>query len=215
MANKSCNKGFTILELIISITLMGIIVVILMGAMRLGLRSIESGEKKTEQLERMRSSINIIDYQIQSQFPLTYTDEDGNKSYYFQAGQDFMQFATNYSIWNGGKGYVIATYKVIPEDNKEALYVSENIIGIDEIRDTKLFDNYEKIYFEYFTRDLLTEEGKWVNEWTNEMSFPEKVKIHLIKDMNDFSMIFPIRTRGTILETSLGFEEFEEYSDED
>lgn len=194
---------------------MGIIVVILMGAMRLGLRSIESGEKKTEQLERMRSSINIIDYQIQSQFPLTYTDEDGNKSYYFQAGQDFMQFATNYSIWNGGKGYVIATYKVIPEDNKEALYVSENIIGIDEIRDTKLFDNYEKIYFEYFTRDLLTEEGKWVNEWTNEMSFPEKVKIHLIKDMNDFSMIFPIRTRGTILETSLGFEEFEEYSDED
>lgn len=186
-----------------------------MGAMRLGLRSIESGEKKTEQLERMRSSINIIDYQIQSQFPLTYTDEDGNKSYYFQAGQDFMQFATNYSIWSGGKGYVIATYKVIPEDNKEALYVSENIIGLDEIRDTKLFDNYEKIYFEYFTRDLLTEEGKWVNEWTNEMSFPEKVKIHLIKDMNDFSMIFPIRTRGTILETSLGFEEFEEYTDED
>lgn len=215
MANKSCNKGFTILELIISITLIGIIVVILMGAMRLGLRSIESGEKKTEQLERMRSSINIIDHQIQSQFPLTYTDEDGNKSYYFQAGQDFMQFATNYSIWSGGKGYVIATYKVIPEDNKEALYVSENIIGIDEIRDTKLFDNYEKIYFEYFTRDLLTEEGKWVNEWTNEMSFPEKVKIHLIKNMNDLSMIFPIRTRGTILETSLGFEEFEEHTDED
>ncbi len=212
---KKSNKGFTILELTISITLIGIIVVILMGAMRLGLRSIESGEKKTQQLERMRSSISIIDNQIQSQFPLTYTDEDGNKNYYLQAGSDFMQFATNYSIWGGGKGYVIVTYKVIPEDNKQVLYVSENIIGIDEIHNTKLFDDYENIYFEYFIKDLFTEEGKWVSEWNNELSFPEKVRIHLVKEMKDFSITIPVRARGLTLETSLGLGDFEEYDEEE
>ncbi|MGD9579336.1 MAG: type II secretion system protein J, partial [Syntrophorhabdus sp.] len=65
------NVGFTLLELIISITLVAIIVLIVAGAANLGYRSFNSGERKLNAVERLRASLIIIDAQIQSGVPLT------------------------------------------------------------------------------------------------------------------------------------------------
>jgi general secretion pathway protein J len=193
------NSGFTLLELIISIALIGLIVLIITGALRLGFQSIDSGGKKIESIERIRSSLNIIDSQIQSELPLTYFNEDGENKYFFKGEGTLMQFPTNYSIWGGERGYVIATYSVeTGMDGKQALYVSEHFIGIDYKRDTKLFDSFDRIYFEYFYKDPTEEEGTWVNEWTDDTSIPEKVMLHLIDVGKDFSIIIPYRSRGVL-----------------
>lgn len=195
------EAGFTLLELIISIALIGIIVLIIAGAMRLGFRSVDSGEKKIESLERMRASLNIIDSQIQSEIPLTYDDE-GVRKYYFKGEREFMQFPTNYSIWGGENGYVTATYKVESGDNgRQILYVSENIVGMEIKRETKLFDSFEMIYFEYFYKDPTEEEGEWVEQWKEDAGIPEKVKVHLVEGTRDLSIIIPFRTRGSLTQT--------------
>jgi len=69
------HNGFTLLELMISITMLAIIVVIISGAMRLASRSFASAERKVEALERLTTSLSIINAQIQSAAPLTYTDQ--------------------------------------------------------------------------------------------------------------------------------------------
>jgi prepilin-type N-terminal cleavage/methylation domain-containing protein len=71
------GDGFTLLELIISISMLVIIVVIISGAMRLASRSIAAGERKVETLERLRTSLSIINAQIQSATPLMYSDQGG------------------------------------------------------------------------------------------------------------------------------------------
>ncbi len=63
------DRGFTLLELLISLTLLVVIVVIAMGAMRLGSRSVAAGEKKMNDRERFRTVLSLVDAQIQSQFP--------------------------------------------------------------------------------------------------------------------------------------------------
>ncbi len=192
------SLGFTLLELIISITLLGIIVIITVGAMRLGARSVDSGEKKIESLERIKASLNIVESQIQSEIPLTY-DEEGVKKYFFKGDRESLQFSTNYSIWGGQKGYVIVTYRVESGDQgKQVLYASENIVGIEEKRDAKLFDAFDKIYFEYFYRDPTEEQGKWIEQWTDDTTIPEKVRLHIITKTKDFSMIIPVRVQGTM-----------------
>jgi len=198
MLRPDPDKGLTLLELIVSITIIGIIVLIITGAMQIGFRSIESGENRIESLERLRSSLNIIDAQIQSEFPLVY-EEEGERKYYFTGNRGFMQFATNYSMWGIGQGYVIATYTVeMGEYGKQVLYASENIVGIETARTVKLFDRFDAIFFEYFYKDPTEEEGEWVEEWTNAFAIPEKIKIHLVEGMRDFSMIIPIRTIGSL-----------------
>jgi prepilin-type N-terminal cleavage/methylation domain-containing protein len=195
------DYGFTLLELIISFAIIGIIIVIIIGAMRLGLRSVDSGEKRMESLERFRTSLNIIDSQIQSEIPLTYV-EDANTKYYFKGEREFMQFSTNYSIWGGEKGYVIVTYTVESgENSKQVLHASENLVGLEAKRDTKLFDNFEKIYFEYFFKDPAEEEGTWVEQWTDDVNIPEKVRLHLIEGTRDLSIIIPFRARGSLYQT--------------
>jgi prepilin-type N-terminal cleavage/methylation domain-containing protein len=203
------NSGFTLLELIISIAITGLIVLIITGALGLGFRSIDSGEGKIEAIERIRSSFNIVDSQIQSELPLTYFNEDAENKYFFKGEETLMQFPTNYSIWGGERGYVIATYSVETEaDGKQALYVSEHFIGVDYKRDTKLFDSFDRIYFEYFYKDPTEEEGTWVNEWTDDTNIPEKVILHLIMGRRDFSMIIPYRSRGTLSPTPARSEGF-------
>ena len=198
---KGKDSGFTLLELTISITLIGIIILIITGAMRLGFRSVDAGEKKIEYLERIRASLNIIDSQIQSVFPLTY-DEDGVKRYYFKGDRESMQFPTNYSIWGGEKGYVIVTYRVeSAEGGKQVLYASENVVGIEGQRDTKLFDSFESIYFEYYVKDPVEGRGNWVEQRIEDIDMdtdiPEKVRIHLVEGTKDFSVIIPMRARGS------------------
>ena len=198
------DDGLTLLELIISIAIVGIIVLIIGGAMQLGFRSVESGEKKIEALERMRSSLAVIDSQVQSEIPLTYDDE-GERKYYFIGDRGFLQFATNYSIWGMGQGYSIATYTVeTGEDGKQALYATENTVGIETTRSVKLFDAFDSIYFEFFYEEPTEEEGMWVEEWTDEFNFPEKIRIHLVEGIKDFSMIIPLRARGSLAQARGG-----------
>ncbi|MEW6003225.1 MAG: prepilin-type N-terminal cleavage/methylation domain-containing protein [Nitrospirota bacterium] len=198
------DYGFTLLELIISISIIGIIVLIIVSAMRLGYRSVNAGEKKAEYLERIRTSLNIIDSQIQSEIPLIF-DEDGVKKIYFKGERDSIQFSTNYSIWGGQKGYVIVAYRIESDDHgKQNLYASENVIGISENREVRLLVPLDKIFFEYFYKDPTEEQGKWVERWTDETRIPEKIRVNLIDGTRDFSIIIPMRSRKFLTQLSSG-----------
>jgi general secretion pathway protein J len=188
------SAGFTLLELIISFSIIALIVVIIAGAMRLAHHSVESGEKKAETLERTRASIGIINAQIQSQVPLSYMD-DAKKKYYFQGDREFMQLSTNYSIWGREKGFTIVKYRIESDNNgKKMIIASENTIGIESSRETKLLTGIDKISFEYFYKGPTDEKGAWIEKWTEESSIPEKIRLNLVIAGKDFSMIIPMRT---------------------
>jgi general secretion pathway protein J len=196
------SSGFTLLELLISLVMIGVIAIIITGAVRLGIRAVTTGETKIDHLERTRASFNIIDSQIQSQIPLTF-EENGEKKYYFQADRESLEFSTNYSLWGGQKGYVLARYKVESDDTgKQFLVVSENIIGTNSNREARLFSAVDAIHFEYFFKDPTEEKGEWVDKWTDTVNIPEKVKFHLIYGKKDIAMIIPMRTSGSLSQTS-------------
>lgn len=199
-ANKirTSEKGFTLLELMVSFLIIGIVILIIAGAMRLSLNIVDKGEAKIDSLERTRTSLKIVTAQIQSQFPFA-VEEDGEKKFYFQGENKAMQIATNYSIWSGQRGYVLVKYKVeADESGKEMLTASENIIGMDNIQETTLFKSLDKIYFEYFFKDPTEEKGEWVDKWEDSFKLPEKIKLHLEAEGKDFSMIIPVRTTGAL-----------------
>ena len=192
------EKGFTLLELMVSFLIIGILVLIIAGAMRLSLNIVDKGEAKIDSLERTRTSLKIVTSQIQSQFPLAF-EEDGEKKFYFQGEGKAMQLATNYSIWGGRRGYVLVKYRVeTDERGKEMLTASENIIGMDNIKETTLFKSLDKIYFEYFFKDPTEEKGEWIEQWEDRFKLPEKVRVHLEVKGKDFSMIIPVRATGAL-----------------
>lgn len=195
-ASRKGEAGFTLLELMISISMLVIIVVIIGGTMRLGSRSVAAGEKKIESLERMRASLNLIDAQIQSITPLTYV-EDAVKKFYFKGERDLLQFSSNYSVWLGQRGYVIAVYRVETDNyGKQTLFLSENIIGLEAKRETKLIESSDGIYFDYFIKEPTEEKGQWVEKWADENNIPDKIRLHLVTGRQELVMLIPVRTKG-------------------
>lgn len=196
MAGTHCrsDRGFTLLELLISFSIIALIVLIIAGAMRLAYHSVESGEKRAEFLERFRGSISLINAQVQSQAPLTYTD-DAEKKLYFTGERELLTLATNYSIWGREKGYAVVTYRVVADDSgRKSITATEQTIGIEGLRETKLLSGFDEIYFEYFYKDPTDEKGSWTDHWTEKTAVPEKMFLHLVLDKKDFSMIIPMWT---------------------
>ena len=208
--NSESNAGFTLLELIISITLVAIIVLIVAGAASLGYRSFNSGEKKLNAVERLRASLIIIDAQIQSGVPLTLED-GGVKQYYFVGEQDSLKFSTNHSIWGGQRGYVIVNYRVeTDEKGKRTLFASEYKVGMEIQKETKLLEGFNEITFDYFSQDVTEEEGEWITQWVDEEMMPTKIKLKLVQGSTSLAYIIPVRVGGEI-----GESEEEELEDSD
>ncbi|MBF0327660.1 MAG: prepilin-type N-terminal cleavage/methylation domain-containing protein [Nitrospirae bacterium] len=191
------SAGFTLLELMLSMTALSLVVVIIAGAMRLGYRAVESGGKKIELLERLRASLNIIDAQIRSQIPLTAGEEE-SKKYLFKGDRESMSFASNYSIWSGQRGYVMVAYKVSSESDKFSLYASENVINLKVMNETKLLEGFDEIRFDYFYKEPDAEQGRWTDLWKEENGLPEKVRITMMFDKKSFPLVVPIKAVGTL-----------------
>jgi general secretion pathway protein J len=189
--------GFTLLELLISMTLLLLIVVILGGAFRLGFRSLDAGEKRIEAIERFRTSVGIITDQLQSAVPLTY-DEDGTKNSYFKGNAETLRFASGYSIWGENQGTVIVSYRLeYGDDGRWALYAAERGIGIgmEEIREIKLFDKVKRFSFSYFGKDVAEEKGRWKTEWTDDTTTPEQVQITFERDQREETLLVSLYAR--------------------
>ncbi len=213
-ARKKGPPGFTLLELLLSVIIISMIILIVVGALRLGFRSVEAGEKKAESLERIRNAITILESQIQSEIPLTYY-ENAEKKYYFRGGRTFLDMATNYSIWGGEKGYVVVHYRVSQEsDGRQTLWVKENIIGQENSRETRMLDRVAEFYFEYFIRDTSKdpkdEAGRWVDEWVDDTAVAttdqlEKIKFHVRLEHSALDWIIPLKGRGSLSAPALPF----------
>ncbi|MEW6117908.1 MAG: prepilin-type N-terminal cleavage/methylation domain-containing protein [Nitrospirota bacterium] len=199
------DAGFTLIELMISITVIGIIIIITTGAMSLGFRSVDAGERKIMALERTRTSVNIIDSQIQSAFILKKSEADSAATKTeFTGGHYQLSFPSHFSLWGEGAGYVMVSYRVAEENGKKVLYASEVHATTGTTRETKLIDDAKEIAFEYFYKGPTDEQGEWVEEWTDGENVPEKVRLIVEKGKSNLSLIIPMRIRN-VLENKTAF----------
>ena len=192
----SGQQGFTLLELMISIVLMGMVVLITAGAMRLGFRSAESGQRKIESIERFRTSLNIVESQMQSAFVIKKSGTEADLEFtQLKGDHNSLEFRSLYSLWGGTRGPVFIIYNV-KEGNRggKSLYVTENPIIIPEAtREVLLIEDAKDIFFEYYKKGPTDEKGSWAEDWTDKDNIPNKIKLTINKDMKVLPMIIPLR----------------------
>lgn len=184
------SRGFTLLELLIAITMLALITAILGGALRMAHRTLDKGEKKIHYLERQKIAFSLVESQIQSSFLYQFKDEEGQKKIFFAGSKDKLIFPSNYSLWRGTEGNIFVTYTIhLNEKEKQFLRITEQTIGLETKNEAVLFDDCTSISFEYFFKNAF-EEGKWVEEWpADEKGLPEKIKINVNCDARKTAVI--------------------------
>lgn len=91
---RSAEHGFTLLELLISMTILALIFVAVLGAIQVGSKSWESGELRAEANQRSRTLFDALARELTMLYPLRIKDQDKDVIAAFRGTSDSLSFAT-------------------------------------------------------------------------------------------------------------------------
>lgn len=92
-AEPSGEAGFTLLELVISLTIMALIFVAVLGAIQIGSKSWEAGEARAEENQRNRALVDTLARDLTTIYPLRVKEQDKD-AIAFHGKSDSLEFAT-------------------------------------------------------------------------------------------------------------------------
>ncbi len=194
---RNANKGFTLLELLISLTILGVIVVIIFGAFRIGIRAWEKGEKDVESRQRQRIVLDLIKRQLAS-ICLSEVKDASQQPLLLKGDNKSIEFVSHIPMAPGNKfGTVYVKYVVKPKDGgkRERLtFWEKNIVLLDKETDMndlheddffELFPGVQSIAFEYLKGGTDEETSQWQETWDQAIDegFPRAIRVILMEDV--------------------------------
>ena len=198
-------SGFTLLELIISLTILGVVLLIIFGALRIGTRAWEKGEKDIAVYQRQRAVLGLLSQQIAS--ACVYEIKLGDDAFYFRGSEKKMEFVSRMPIVPGAQtGVVFVTYEIenVAKEGKKQLKLFEKDAGfmkdddIESQRNEEIFSlisGIENLQFEYLKSDK--DDVVWQNVWdpSETKGMPLAVRIVLKQDEETapINLIIPVR----------------------
>ncbi len=189
--------GFTLLELLISLTIIGLILVIVFGALRIGARAWEKGEKDVEIHQIQRIVLENMKRQIASTCLREIMSED-QKEVFFRGDRESMEFMSRLPmVPTTRSGMVYVKYVVREEEGGEKkrlmlyekdvvfLEKEKDLDDLDEAEFFELIPGAENIAFEYL-KGPEDKDGdpEWQDAWEpdSDTGIPLAVKIIFNED---------------------------------
>ncbi len=194
---RDVNKGFTLLELLISLTILGVIVVIIFGAFRIGIRAWEKGEKDVESRQRQRIVLDLIKRQLASTC-LREVKDANQQALLLKGDNKSIEFVSYIPMVPGNQfGTVYVKYMVESEDGgdrEQLVFWEKNIVLLDKETDMndlheddffELFPAVQSIAFEYLKGRTDEETSEWQQTWdqTIDEGFPRAIRVIFMEDV--------------------------------
>jgi len=201
------DKGFTLVELLISMTILATVVSLVFSAFRVSVRAWEKGERHIDVHQRMRIVLKLIKRQLTSIYTLPLVNQ-GNKPFILVGNNKQLTFLSRMPLVPHNRfGIIMVHYRVTSSSNAQNrldLYEYNGILSNEDIPDPSvdpsggylLLTEMTDISFEYL-REKSVEQGLvWEPEWNSqeEKGYPQAVKIRVRQ--NDFT--FPLHVISQI-----------------
>jgi general secretion pathway protein J len=154
-------SGFTLLELIISFTILGLILLIIGSSLRLGINAWDRGERIVDESQRARVLWERLSQDIRSTYPYQ-IGKDGGKRIIFEGRSDFLNFVTTTEGIGVGGGFKSVSYYI----RNEGLIVKEQSVPDKELdkskgKETILEPGVKEINFEFYEKKHESWETSW------------------------------------------------------
>ena len=178
--------GFTLLELLIALALLGLIGALLYGSLSLSANSWDRGEQKVEQVTDMRLTEEMLRQTLSAQHPLRF-HKVVDQPLYFAGGTDSLSFAAALPGRAGG-GMFYFRVAITPNGDRSRLTLARVIPdyganALPEFRDAEssvLAEDIAEVRFGYFGRDPDSNEVNnptWRDRWDDPQILPLLIRI--------------------------------------
>lgn len=121
---KRSRRGVTLMELLIVITLLGLMTTGMLFALRIGLNTMERTNDRFAQHRFVLGAERALEQQVAGIVPVTFEcgNLNGTQMLFFSGEQDSVRFVTSHSLEEAGRGYPrVSEYMVIPGERGEGV----------------------------------------------------------------------------------------------
>jgi general secretion pathway protein J len=193
MKRANPASGFTLLELVITITILSLILLVIAGALRLAASSWERGEEKAERYQKGRAVFSLLSQQLKSAYPYKIKAKKAEPDFLaFQGASDSLRFVSSFSLKSKRpEGLVFVTYKIEEGKSSEKILkvCEQRVLNKDFMEETpkddeflSFIDGLSDIKFEYYKESEDEETaGEWVEAWDgkDETELPRQIRVNL------------------------------------
>ncbi len=177
-------RGFTLLELLVSMTLLALILTLLFGGLRTGTRVWEAGAERADNLARLQASQGFLRRQIGGLYPLAERDRNGPPESSFEGTREHARFIGLLPAHFGFSGFQRIEVGLVDDDDGRHLGVSWQAYGAEEMlseedRRALLIEHVEAVELSYFGAKRRRGEARWEDDWRAAEQAPRLVRLRL------------------------------------
>jgi prepilin-type N-terminal cleavage/methylation domain-containing protein len=187
-------RGFTLLELLLSLTIFSVVAVIVYATLNFCSRAVESGEARSTENQRARAALALISRQLKSAYPLSLQAE-GETFVYFFGEPDGVSFVSAAGRPEAGGLEKVTYFLREDRDGRRGLWVrtSAPTLPADLLNDregglrqeTEVLPDVKSVTWEYLgpaqsrAGGRVQNRGEWNERWSGkqEHRLPTAVRI--------------------------------------
>ena len=178
---RHAEAGFTLVELLIAMTLLGLLMVVVLGGLRFGARAWERNEAHTTATDDVRQAQTLLRREISRAYPYFIMKQEDlpNRHVDFQGGDDEMSFLAPAPAVLGGAGRARVTFRQADVGGRQGLVMSaapELATGTQPASEV-LLQGVKAVSFAYFGSDEPGGPSSWHDSWKQVKWMPQLIRI--------------------------------------
>ena len=180
--NRSAQQGFTLVELLVGLTLLGFIMVAVTGGLRIGLIGADRVTERAANGDVLRGVHAFLRDRLQAARPIRWTREDGRNVVAFEGTQDRLSFVADMpsypdigglyelTLLHQGRDLVLAR---VLTDGRGLGFTREG--AVTEV----VADDVGGLRFAYFGRLGGRGVPSWHDTWSDARTLPDLIRVEI------------------------------------
>lgn len=185
-APASRAAGFTLVELLVAVTLFALLSVALFGGLRFGMRASETGTARLDWSAEIAAASGFLRNQLADAQPLQKDAADGNKVVAFDGERDSVEFVSSPPAHLAAGGWHVLRFALERRRDGDRLVLSWRLVraGAGETaagseQRSVLLDRVTAIEFAYFGALTEGDTPEWHDHWRDAADLPALVRLRM------------------------------------